>query len=150
NWESDSSALFSKVYDGLRFYTDGINGFVFVEDVSKAMIRLVHQQNFGQRFVLVGENMPYREVMDLIADGLKVKRPTIQAGRFLSGLAWRMESVSSKLTGKRPLITRETAQSAQSVSYYSNKKALEVLSDGFADPRIAIQETASIFLQQHS
>ena len=148
NWETDSSALFSKVYDGLRFYTGGINGFVAVEDVSKSMIRLVDQQNYGQRFVLVGENMPYKEVMDLIADGLDVQRPSIQAGRFLSGLAWRIESVASKLTGKRPLITRETAQSAQSISFYSNKKALEVLSEGFKDPRIAIRETASKYLRQ--
>lgn len=148
NWETDSSALFSKVFDGLRFYTSGINGFVAAEDVSKSMIRLFDQQNYGQRFVIVGENMPYREVMDLIADGLGVQRPSIRAGRFLSGLAWRIESVASKLTGERPLITRETAQSAQSVSFYSNKKALEVLSEGFKDPRIAIRETASKFLQQ--
>lgn len=148
NWETDSSALFSKVYDGLRFYTGGINGFVAVEDVSKLMIRLVDQKNYGQRFVLVGENMPYKEVMDLIADGLDVQRPSIRAGRFLSGLAWRIEYVTSKLTRKRPLITRETAQSAQSVSFYSNKKALEVLSEGFTDPRIAIRETASKFLQR--
>ncbi|MFM7176724.1 MAG: NAD-dependent epimerase/dehydratase family protein [Bacteroidota bacterium] len=150
NWSSDSSALFSKVYDGLRFYTEGINGFVAVDDVSRAMIRLVDQQNFGQRFVLVGENLPYKEVMDLIADGLVVKRPNIRAGRFLSGLAWRMESIASSLTGKRPLITRETAQSAQSVCYYSNKKVLDVLSDGFTDPRKAIQETAFKFLQEKS
>lgn len=150
NWKTDSSALFSKVYEGLRYYTGGVNGFVALDDVASAMIRLVDQKSYGQRYVLVGENMPYREVMDLIADGLGVRRPSIQAGRFLSGFAWRLESVASKLTGKRPLITRETAQSAQSVSYYSNKKALAVLPDGFTDPRMAIQETASQFLKQFS
>ncbi|MFN5224450.1 MAG: NAD-dependent epimerase/dehydratase family protein [Bacteroidota bacterium] len=148
NWKTDSSALFSKVYEGLRFYTDGVNGFVAVDDVVRAMIRLVDQENFGQRFVLVGDNMPYKDVMDLIADGLRVKRPSIRAGRFLSGLAWRMESASSMLTGKRPLITRETAQSAQSVSYYSNKKILSVFPDLITDPRDAIRETASRFLNQ--
>ncbi|MGR6087276.1 MAG: NAD-dependent epimerase/dehydratase family protein [Arcticibacter sp.] len=150
NWKTDSSALFSKVYEGLRFYTHGVNGFVALDDVVKVMTRLVEKKIYGQRFVLVGENMHYKEVMDLIADGLGVKRPSTRAGRFLSGLAWRMEFVTSKLTGKRPLITRETAQSAQSVSHYSNKKALTVMPDGFTDPRIAIQETASKFLQQLS
>ena len=37
DWKSGSPAFFSRIGKGLKFYTSGINGFVDVRDVSKAM-----------------------------------------------------------------------------------------------------------------
>ena len=99
NWESDSSALFSRVYRGLMFYTEGSNGFVAVDDVSRAMMSLVEKKIFGERFVMVGANMSYKEVMEQIAEVLGVRRPSIHAGAFLSNLAWRWEAISSGFSG---------------------------------------------------
>lgn len=148
NWESDSSALFSRVYNGLRFHTKGANGFISVDDVSRAMMTLVEKKIFGDRFVLVGANLPYRKVIEQIADAVCAPRPTIHAGPFLSNLAWRWEAISCRLTGRRPLITRETARSAQTVSHYASRKIQEILPGICTDPVTAIKTTGSRFLQQ--
>ncbi|MFN5324455.1 MAG: SDR family NAD(P)-dependent oxidoreductase [Bacteroidota bacterium] len=146
NWRNDSSALFSKVHSGLRFYTNGVNGFVSVDDVSEIMRLLLRDRIFGDRFVLVGDNMPYREVMDLIALEMGVEKARIHAGRALSGLAWRMESLVSRLSVRHPLITRETARSATSVSRYSSEKINSIYPGVLSDPRISISKTAITFL----
>lgn len=148
NWESDSSALFAKVHSGLRFYTSGSNGFISVDDVSRCMMSLVEAGCFGERYVLVGANMPYKQVMDQIADALSVSRPHIHAGRFLSELAWRWESLSSSITRKHPLITRETARSAQTVSHYSAQRIHELFPGICSDPSPFIQAIGKKYLEQ--
>ena len=41
NWHRGSSAIFTKVWNGLPFYTEGINGYVDVLDVVEIMISLM-------------------------------------------------------------------------------------------------------------
>lgn len=145
DWVNDSSAIFSKVASGLKYFTSGQNGFVSVEDVSRVMVRLMEHRIFGERFVLVGDNIEFKEVMEIIAEELGVVKPHIAAGPLLSALAWRMDSVRSAIIGKRPLITRETARSAQSVSKYSSQKINKFFDGATTDPRPFIRQVAKIF-----
>jgi hypothetical protein len=50
---------------------------------------------------------------------------------FLAGLIWRAEKVRGLVTGKDPLITKETARTAQALSYYDAGKITATL-DGFS------------------
>ncbi|MFM7078766.1 MAG: NAD-dependent epimerase/dehydratase family protein, partial [Bacteroidota bacterium] len=150
DWVNDSSAIFSKVDSGLRFFTDGINGFVSVEDVTNAMIQLMENRIHGERFVLVGDNIPFKEVMEIISEELGVAKADIAAGPWLSAFAWRVDKIRSKISGTRPLITKETARSAQSKSVYSNKKIMGVLSGSMSDPRPSIRRTAQVYKKAKS
>jgi hypothetical protein len=38
---------------------------------------------------------------------------------------WRLEAVKGKLTGKDPLLTKETAKTAQAKVYFDNSKLLQ-------------------------
>ena len=145
DWMNDSSAIFSKVSSGLRFFTEGVNGFVSVDDVTRAMIYLMEKRIHAERFVLVGDNIRFKEVMEIISDELGVAKPDIAAGPWLSAFAWRVEMIRSWMTGSRPLITRETARSAQSISRYSNNKIMEFFSGSMNDPRPFIRQTAQVF-----
>lgn len=150
DWEHDSSALFSKVASGLRYYTQGVNGFVSVQDVSRIMMRLMEDRVHGERFVLVGDNIPFKEVMEIIADELDVAKPHIAAGSWLSGMAWRLDSVWSMVAGKRPLITKETARSAQAHSRYANQKINTLFEDAVCDPRPYIRKVAQTYRSDRS
>ena len=128
-WDKGSSKLFSTIKKGLQFYTSGGTGYVDVRDVVEVMIELAHTsstvpKNHGQsyRYCLVGTNMYFRDFFNMVADELGVKRPSIRAGKFLSGLAWRMGTLKARLTGTFPLITRETAESANRIGFFSSKK----------------------------
>ena len=41
-WNAGSGKLFSQVYNGFKYYTEGITGFVAVQDVVKPMIQLMN------------------------------------------------------------------------------------------------------------
>ena len=81
----------------------------------------------GERYCLVGANLRYKEFFDMVTDAYGKRNPQMYAGSFLSGLAWRLDTLRARLTGKFPLITRETAEAAQRISYYSSGKVKEAL-----------------------
>jgi nucleoside-diphosphate-sugar epimerase len=145
NWKTDSSMLFTRVARGLRFYTRGSTGFVDLEDVTRAMIQLMDSEVSGQRFILVSENVPFRDVMNRIADTIGVSRPDIYAGPLLSGFAWRMELLRGWVTGKKPVITKETARSATNRFCYSSDKIRKEFGFKFRPVMEAIDRTAEKF-----
>ncbi len=127
NWDSSSSAIFKKAYEEFRWYTDGITGVVDVRDVARTMILLMNSEISGQRFILNGENLPYREIFTTIARCFHKKPPHKKVTPLLGELIWRVEKLRSKFTGKKPLLTKETVQTAQAKVYFDNSKILKAL-----------------------
>ena len=50
------------------------------------------------------------------------KAPSIKVPNWVAEIVWRIESVRGKLTGNKPLITKETARIAKEEHFYSNEK----------------------------
>lgn len=65
--KSGSNAIFNLILKGLPVFPIGINGFVGVDDVCKAMILAYEQRLFGHRFLLVAENISYRKLLAEVA-----------------------------------------------------------------------------------
>ena len=108
NLHSGSTALFGEVKKGLKFYSNGINGFIDVRDVSACMIQLMERSITGERYILSSENISYREVINYMADCFGKKRPTVRVGKVLTEIGWRMEAIRTLFTGKKSMITKET------------------------------------------
>lgn len=141
DWNDSSTKMFKKAHDGLRFYTSGINGFVDVRDVVRAMIVLMESDIKNERFIVSAENLPFRDFFDKVCEGFKKPKPSIHAGKFLSGLSWRLEALRSFFTGSKPLITKETARSANNQYYYANDKIKKALGFEFIPMHESIEET---------
>ena len=122
-----SARLFSTVWEGMKFYPPGINGFVDVTDVVKAMILLMESNISGERFILNGVNSSYHELFRLIAKYFNKPPPTVRAWHFMIEVAWRAEMIKYMVTGKKPLITRETARTSGNIFKYSNEKICKQL-----------------------
>lgn len=127
DWNLSSSALFRNVYNGFRWYSEGATGFVDVEDVSRAIVQLLATNIRGERFILNGANWSYRKLLNTIADAFNKKRPSLNATPFLAGIAWRMETLKSILTGNKALLTRESATVSRSNTRFDNSKILAAL-----------------------
>jgi dihydroflavonol-4-reductase len=127
DWHSSSCAIFKNIHDGFKWYTNGINGFVNVEDVATVAILLMESSITEQRFVVNGDNWPFKKLQDTIADSFDKKHPSKQATPLLMSVAWRMEWFKSIFTGKKPLLTKESARVALSQTYFENDKILEAL-----------------------
>lgn len=127
DWHSSSCAIFRQVHDGFDWYTPGINGFVDVEDVAKATIILLESDITEQRFIVNGDTWPFKKLQDTIAAGFGKKGPSKRTTPFLLGVAWRVEKLKSLFTGKKPLLTKESARVAQSQTWFENDKLLKAL-----------------------
>lgn len=127
DWNSGSSAIFKSAYDEFPWYTEGISGFVDVEDVVTVMTGLMNSNIVAQRFIVSAANTPYRSVFNLIANGFGKKLPSRKVTPFLAAIVWRIEAIKSWFTGKSPLLTRETARTAQAKVHFNNTKLLKAL-----------------------
>lgn len=141
-WKEGSGKLVDQVANGFRFYTEGVTGFVGVEDVAKSMLLLMQSPIINQRFILVAENKSFKEVLLTIADALQVKRPSRKIGKLLTEIFWRVDWVLTKLTGKTPLLTKNSARSSHHKSYYSSAKIEEMLPFQFSKIDEVIQTLA--------
>lgn len=127
DWSNSSCAIFKSVYNEFPWYTTGINGFVGVEDVARAVVLIMESDISGERFIINNDNWSFQQMLNTIADGLGKKRPHKEATPLLGAMAWRVEKVKSFFSGKRPLLTRHSARVANSKTYFDNGKILEAL-----------------------
>ena len=119
-WNSGSGEIFSNVEKGLKYYTLGTAAFIAVTDVVEQMICLMNSDISGQRFILSAENISYRDLINWIADILKKPRPTIEAKKWMTNIAWRLDGIKTALFGGKRTLAKITAQSLHSTTLYSN------------------------------
>lgn len=148
DWNTSSCAIFKNAYNEFPWYTNGINGFVDVLDVARATVQLLNSDVDTQRFIVSGDNWPFRHLFDAIAQGFHKKQPTREATPFLGEIAWRVEKVKSLFSGKKPLLTEQSARIAQSKTYFKHDKLLKVL-PGFSFTPLAqsIENACEMYLQ---
>lgn len=127
DWNNSSSAIFKSVYNEFPWYTDGVTGFVDAADVAKAMIMLMESNISGERFIVSGENTTYQQLFNLIADAFGKNQPHKKVTPLIAAVVWRLEKMKSFFTGSKPLVTKETAVTAQAKVYFDNSKLLQHL-----------------------
>jgi len=149
-WGDGNSGLFSLVWNGLKYYTRGVNGFVDVRDVSGACISLMESRIARERFILSSENCSYEQIFRWMARYLDKPAPKIHVPPALTGLAWRIEAIRSFLMRTRPEVTREMATTTAQVYTYRNDKIRKYTGMEFIPVEECIKDTCRIFLSDHS
>lgn len=147
NWRKSSARMFLDVWKGLKFYTNGVNGFVDVRDVTSAMIKLMKSDISAERYIISSENVSFKEVLDRMAEGLGKPKPTFEVTPFYSEIFWRLDKFMS-FFGAKSKITKEIARESQAKAYYSVKKLKSALGMDLIPVAQAISDTAEIFLAQ--
>ncbi len=127
DWSRSSLQLIKYVRDEKPFYPAGLVNYVDVLDVTDVLIKLMQSDRTSQRFILSGGTIPYRSLLEQIAVVLDKRPPTRQISPTITRFLWPLEAVRAWLTGRAPLITRETARSASSLFQYDGHKIEEVL-----------------------
>jgi nucleoside-diphosphate-sugar epimerase len=125
DWNKGSSEIFKSSYNQFPWYTNGISGFVDVLDVIDAMQLLMDSPVVGERYIISAENLTYQSVFTNIANAFSKKPPSRKVTPLLAAIVWRLEAIKSLFTGKTPLLTKETAATAQAKVYFNNEKFLK-------------------------
>lgn len=145
-WNNGTGGFFHQIQNNLKFFPTGITGFVDVRDVAKAMILLMNSGISSERYLLNSENLPYKTFLNWIAEDLNKAKPSVEVTRFIQELAWRFAWLKSKLTGKKPFLTRETARNSSHKFHYENDKFLTAFPDfQFKSMQETTRETALQF-----
>jgi nucleoside-diphosphate-sugar epimerase len=124
DWNNGSSGIFKSAYNEFPWYTAGMSGFVDVLDVVDAMQILMDSNITGQRYVLSADNLAYRSLFNSIATAFNKRLPYKKVTPLLAGIVWRLEAIKGFFTGKAPLLTKETAATAQATVRFNNQKFL--------------------------
>jgi nucleoside-diphosphate-sugar epimerase len=140
DWTSGSSAIFKSAFDEFPWYTSGMSGFVDVQDVVNAMITIMQSSVSGERFIISGTNANYRDVFSMIAKYFQKKPAYKKVTPFLANIVWRLEAIKAIFTGKDPLLTKETAKTAQAKVSFNNNKLLQYFpAFGYTDMEKSIE-----------
>jgi len=146
DWTKGSSQIFERIYNGLKYYTRGSTGYVDVDDVAESLLQLLFSEVKNERFIVNGANLKYRDCFDRIAEGLKKPKATIKVTPFLKEIAWRLEATRSFLFGKKPLLTKETANSAMQTSKFSSAKIEKFIGFKFTEINTTIKKYSDWFI----
>jgi dihydroflavonol-4-reductase len=125
--KQSSSRLFENAYKGNRFYTNGTTAYIAASDVAKAMIELMTQKKFGQRYILIENNYSFREILTHIQKNFNKDAPTIPVSRFLLTFGNYFESLLTFFTRKQQRITKALIHSVLNKQLYSNSKIKKTL-----------------------
>lgn len=124
NWKLNTGKLFLKLKKGFSYYTTGKTGVVDVIDVVNAMVKLMNSNVKDERFVLVENNITYKDILGLIAKHLKVKPPHKKATKTTTEIAWRLSLFLSFMSfNKLNLgINKYSTRSAHKTKYFDGTK----------------------------
>lgn len=148
NPRKGSLLLFQTGRKGVPFYTEATTGYVDVRDVCLAGIELMRKGIFGERFILVSENIGNKDLFSMIASEFNAKPPRYHVGRLLLQTSACLSEFFGKLTGSTPQLTRETVRTALNSQKYSSQKIKKVLNFQFTPCYKTIQDTCTFIKEK--
>lgn len=125
DWTKGSAQLMDVVAKEFPWFTNGINGWVDVKDVVKAILLLIDSPIKETRYIINNGNYSYKDIFSQMAQLLNKKPPHRKASPWMTEIVWRIELLKSRLLGKEAVITKESARTAQTKCLYDNQKFLK-------------------------
>ncbi len=125
NPKSPHNELYRRISQGRLFgsFSGGL-AVVDVRDLVAVILKALEGRGrFGESYLIVGANLPYREVIRLItgACGRRAHPFPLPAG-LLAAVGGLLEG-TSRLTGRRPLLTASYGRLSGWTAYYDNAKS---------------------------
>lgn len=148
-WNSGSGKLFKTANKEYNYYPPGGTGFVTVSDVVKTMIGLMKSDIVGERFILVSENLSFKDILTRITLAMNKKPPTkvlriwqLKIGRYL-------DIVGQIFTGNSRRITKNMIYSFEHSQVYPSDKIKDALNFEFESINDTIALSADRFITDH-
>lgn len=143
-WENSTGKFFDTIEKGLRYYPPGTSGFVDVKDVVAAIVSAAEKDIRNERFILVGENLSYKDLFSGIAKVTGKKAPWKELQPWVLEVLWRLDRLRTRLFGGAAKITRANARSAVQTTRYDNSRARKVLELQFTPIQNTLKRIAAV------
>jgi nucleoside-diphosphate-sugar epimerase len=120
---------------------ESIACFSYIDDVVNGLISVIDREDLlGEHFILGGENIIFREYLDLIAEIARNKKAKKIPMKIAMLYAWALE-MKANLTKKMPYLTRPTLNAIKHHRCYSSSKAIEKLGYKITPLREGLEKT---------
>ena len=107
-------------------FSGGTN-IVHVGDVVDGVLGALRRGRSGERYILGGENLTWRQLARTAADLIGVRRLFVTVPAILTGAAALSGRAMERLTGHRPRITDDVHFCASRFLFYDSRKAVKEL-----------------------
>jgi dihydroflavonol-4-reductase len=126
-------------------YLDTGLNVVHVDDVAAGHLLAWRKGEIGERYILGGDNMALRDILEIIAGHLGRPAPRIRLPRLpLFPIAWVAE-LACQVFGGDPMVTTEALRMAKKRMYFSSQKAVHGLGYAPRAGRVALTDAADWF-----
>lgn len=133
NWNDSSLTMFKTLEKGTTYYPPGANAIVDARDLTEIMIRLMESDISHERFLCIGSNQSFKELVTKISQKLQVKPPKKEAKRYEVFLARKILDLKAFITRQPNSLTKETVDNLFAVRAYDNSKICDALNFRFRD-----------------
>ncbi|WP_053992760.1 NAD-dependent epimerase/dehydratase family protein [Mangrovimonas sp. TPBH4] len=142
-----SSGLIRRIHKGIPYYTTGTGGYVDVEDVVQIMHLLMHSNITNENFILVSENIPFKDFQYKIATALDVSPAKKELPQLFLEMGWRLDWLRHKLTGSNRQLSKQMSKTVRNKSFYSSSKAINTLNYTFKNIDATIDGVCQHYLE---
>lgn len=147
NWKIGSPSIVSRIDKGMKYYTEGVTGYVGVWDVVKCMMLLMESEISNDQFVLNSANLSFKELFSEIASNLSKKAPSKLANDRLLSLAVKGEKIRSFISRTSPQLTKDSIKSATSKTFYSAEKLSSQINFTFEKIEDTLKKVCNLYLE---
>lgn len=129
-------------------YLDTGMNVVDVEDVAEGHLLAAQRGKVGERYILGGENMTMKELMETLSDITGLSAPQVRLPYWpILGLSYINLAFSRYITHNESQMTPGSVRMAKHYMYYDPSKAIRELELPQTPPRVALRKAVQWFIE---
>jgi dihydroflavonol-4-reductase len=148
--DSAHNQLYARIYSGKLFgcFAGGL-AVTDVRDLAGIILKALAGGTGGEKYLIVGANLPYTRVVQAIGDCFRRKVHPFRVPAFLLTAAGAAMELFSLLSGKRPALTRAYGRLSGWFSYYSNRRSVAAFGHDYLPFAQTIADACAYFRENH-
>lgn len=148
-WETGSGTLFKRAKKSPKYFPPGGTGFVAIADVVEIMTTLMASDIQNERFIVISENLTYREILRKLTMAMDIDPPNKQIPFWALEILWRIDWLWCLLTNIKRHLTSASVYSLKNREIFSNAKLIERLDYNFKPLEDIIVFSTKIFIEEN-
>ncbi len=147
-WETGSGVIVTIGAHGIPIYTPGSIGVVDVLDVVNAMILLMDSTIKNERFILVGENVSYKNLMSSLAISFDNKVPQTAIPKWILSVLSTIDWVSHTLFRTKRKLQKTTVESLYTKNTYDGSNIEKIISFKYTPLKETFERITPLYLRE--
>ncbi|MEJ1221149.1 NAD-dependent epimerase/dehydratase family protein [Sediminicola sp. 1XM1-17] len=148
-WDSGSGQLFHRAHRSPSYFPPGGTGFVAIADVVDIMTTLMESDIKNERFIVISENLTYREILQKLTLAMEKDPPKKQIPYWALDILMPLDWFWCLVTGNKRQLTSATVFSLKNREIYSNDKLIDRLDYNFEPLDRTIAFSTKKFMEEN-